>query len=109
MYHIRASLPKILAHAMAHEIGHVLLRSDDHSEAGIMSGRWTTADWQTVAASHMSFLPWQMERMRCRLSILNQPRAVGERIDDVPVARYSQPDRHRYTVAQRYLCGVEVR
>jgi hypothetical protein len=31
----------ILGHAMAHEIGHVLLGSSEHSEGGLMQGCWT--------------------------------------------------------------------
>lgn len=78
MYHTLASLPKILAHAMAHEIGHVLLASNEHSDSGIMRGLWTRADWRTVAASHMTFLSEQAERMRNRFSIPDQASAIEE-------------------------------
>jgi len=41
-----ASVSVILGHALAHEIGHVLLRSNLHSEAGLMRGTWTRRDWE---------------------------------------------------------------
>jgi hypothetical protein len=34
-----------------------------------MSGRWTKAEWQIAAVSHMTFLPQQMGRMRRQLSV----------------------------------------
>jgi hypothetical protein len=69
MYQTLASFPKVLAHVMTHEIGHVLLGSNEHSKTGIMSGRWTKAEWQIAAVSHMTFLPQQMGRMRRQLSV----------------------------------------
>jgi hypothetical protein len=78
MSHNMASLPKILGHAMAHEIGHVLLGSNEHSDSGIMRSRWTKADWFIVAAGHMTFLEGQVERMRGGLSIASK---AGERAE----------------------------
>lgn len=50
-----ASVPKLLGNAMAHEIGHVLLESGEHSSTGIMKARWGKADIQTVAARFLAF------------------------------------------------------
>jgi hypothetical protein len=50
-----ATVPKLLGNAMAHEIGHVLLESTEHSSAGIMKARWGKADIQTMAARFLEF------------------------------------------------------
>ena len=41
--------------ALAHEIGHVLLQSVAHSQAGIMKSPWTKADIQHAAARLSEF------------------------------------------------------
>jgi hypothetical protein len=45
----------VLGLAMAREIGHVLLRSVGHSQAGIMKSPWTKADIQHAAARLSEF------------------------------------------------------
>jgi hypothetical protein len=47
----------VLGYAIAHEIGHVLLRSDTHTTAGLMKGIWSKSDWQRAAVSVVSFSP----------------------------------------------------
>lgn len=64
LHHTVASSPRILGHAFAHEIGHVLLRSPEHSGQGIMRAFWDRADWQRVAVEHLAFTPEQALRMR---------------------------------------------
>ncbi|MBV9679028.1 MAG: hypothetical protein JO185_22010 [Acidobacteriaceae bacterium] len=49
----------MLAHAMAHEIGHVLLRSTEHSPGGIMKAYWSRADCQRAAKGWMGFTALQ--------------------------------------------------
>jgi hypothetical protein len=58
----------VLAYAMAHEVGHVLLRSSPHSRAGIMQGRWDTETWRLVSFGMLAFLPEEAATMRanCR-------------------------------------------
>jgi len=58
-----ASLPDILGHAMAHEIGHLLL-GPSHSPAGIMRAEWTRKDLESAARNELSFTPQQMELLR---------------------------------------------
>ena len=41
----QASMSVILGHAIAHEIGHVLLRSGTHSAGGLMSASWTSREY----------------------------------------------------------------
>lgn len=43
------SAPFILGHILAHEIGHVLLRTDAHADAGLMKARWTNADMSAMS------------------------------------------------------------
>jgi hypothetical protein len=39
----------ILGHILAHEIGHVLLRTDAHADSGLMKARWTNADLSAIS------------------------------------------------------------
>jgi hypothetical protein len=60
--------PAILAHAMAHEIGHVLLRTSAHSERGLMSSVWTEYEYGWMAKALMFFTGKQAQEMRANLS-----------------------------------------
>jgi hypothetical protein len=62
-------LATMLGHAMAHEIGHVLLGSTEHSPDGIMKARWGKADYQKAAKGYMEFMPLQGKVIRERASI----------------------------------------
>jgi hypothetical protein len=64
MQNTPASFAKILGHAIAHEIGHVLLGSNEHSPAGLMRARWEKADWRRVAAAHIPIAPADAVRMK---------------------------------------------
>jgi hypothetical protein len=48
---------RVLAYAMAHELGHVLLHSDRHEDTGLMKDIWSKSDWQRAAVSVISFSP----------------------------------------------------
>jgi hypothetical protein len=61
MHSVAASVPRILGHAMAHEIGHILLGSSEHSSTGIMKGRWGKMDWQRAAVDLLRFDPEQTD------------------------------------------------
>jgi hypothetical protein len=54
----------VLGLAMAHEIGHVLLRSVSHSQAGIMKSPWTKADLQHATARLSEFTALQRSAIR---------------------------------------------
>jgi hypothetical protein len=62
------TVQKILGNALAHEIGHVLLGSEEHSEIGIMKAVWTRADYQRVAVRFLEFLPQEALAMRNEVS-----------------------------------------
>jgi hypothetical protein len=52
----------LLAYALTHEIGHVLLRSSQHAAVGIMRAQWGRDSIQP--ASTIAFLPQQARQMR---------------------------------------------
>ena len=57
----------LLGHVLAHEIGHLLLRSNSHSISGIMSGRWAGGELRTISEGAMFFMPHESKVLRDRL------------------------------------------
>lgn len=55
---------RVLGHALAHELGHVLLRSQSHDPTGLMKGIWSRSDWQRAAVTTLTFTPAQANRVR---------------------------------------------
>jgi hypothetical protein len=55
---------QILAHAISHEIGHLLLGPAAHARVGIMRGTWTSADLHSIAMGALLFSPWESKVMR---------------------------------------------
>ena len=68
----------LLAHVMAHEIGHVLLRGAIHSRSGLMSAVWTEAEYKWMARSMMFFTGDQSKAMRASLSGVGCPATSAE-------------------------------
>jgi hypothetical protein len=58
-----AGLSDILGHAMAHEIGHLLL-GPGHSPVGIMRAEWNRKDLESAARNQLSFTPQQVGLLR---------------------------------------------
>ena len=54
----------VLGYAIAHEIGHVLLRSSQHSAVGLMQARWNQDSWRLATEGLLAFLPEQKQRIR---------------------------------------------
>jgi hypothetical protein len=50
---------RVLGHALAHEVGHVLLRSSAHDNSGLMKGVWAKSDWLRAAVSTLPFTQGQ--------------------------------------------------
>ncbi len=63
-----ASQSQVLGHAIAHEVGHLLLGSNSHSPAGLMSARWNRQDLHRVTLDILRFTPKQAELMRFDLA-----------------------------------------
>ena len=59
---------RILGNALAHELGHVLLGSGQHSQAGIMKAVWSKADYRHLAACPLEFLPREAVVLREEVS-----------------------------------------
>jgi hypothetical protein len=54
----------VLGRALAHEVGHLILGSNEHSATGIMRENWTAADLVNSTAREWQFLPSQGQQMR---------------------------------------------
>jgi len=72
---------KILGNALAHEIGHVLLRSEEHAESGIMKAVWSRVDYQRIAARFLEFRAAEAQLMRNEVlrRAAGQPHSTGLR------------------------------
>jgi len=68
MAEARGLAPALLGHVLAHEIGHLLLRSNSHSISGIMSGRWVGEELRRLSEGALFFTPPESKIMRDRLS-----------------------------------------
>ena len=55
---------QILGHVIAHEIGHVLLNLETHSETGIMRGNWNIKNLQDACSGYLNFTAPQAEIIR---------------------------------------------
>jgi hypothetical protein len=63
-----ASTAQILGYAIAHELGHMLLRTSHHSSTGIMVAKWRLMDLQRAAQGLLGFTPKQADYMRAELT-----------------------------------------
>jgi hypothetical protein len=59
---------QVLGHAIAHEIGHLLLNLESHSATGIMRGDWDLSDLQGVASGFLLFTAQQAEVIRTEVA-----------------------------------------
>jgi hypothetical protein len=58
----------LLGHATAHELGHLLLGPDSHSDSGIMRAFWSRSDEEWMTKRALLFHSRQAEQMRAALS-----------------------------------------
>lgn len=70
----RVCKAQILGHAMAHEIGHVLLNQQVHSALGIMRGGWDAGDFRDMTEGRLNFSPQQAEFLRADVRRRNSQR-----------------------------------
>jgi hypothetical protein len=59
---------RILGHVFAHEIGHVLLESDWHSDRGLMARRWNARELAEMLYSVLMFSPGEVRMMHRAIS-----------------------------------------
>jgi len=76
------SLIGILGDAMAHELGHLLLRTSGHTSSGIMRARWTAEDLRRAARGQLLFTPEQADLMRSEVRARAQEQAAVELASD---------------------------
>ena len=62
-----ASAAQILGHAVAHEIGHLLLGPNRHSLTGLMRADWGRAELQRASRGEMLFTPEQCGIIRAEV------------------------------------------
>jgi hypothetical protein len=63
-----ASEYQVLGHALAHEIGHLLLGPNSHTAIGVMRAQWQHRDLQTIARAYLFFTDQQSRRIRDEVS-----------------------------------------
>jgi len=63
-----ATTAQVLGHAIAHEIGHLLLNFESHSATGIMRGDWDLSDLQSLASGYLLFTANQAEIIRAEVA-----------------------------------------
>jgi hypothetical protein len=66
-----ASESQLLGHALAHEIGHLLLGPNSHTAFGVMRAQWRRQDLQTIARAYLFFTDQQSWRIRDEVSARN--------------------------------------
>jgi hypothetical protein len=70
----KISLAQVLGHAMAHELGHLLLGSNSHSSRGIMRAIWSAADIQRMTKGDLLFTSEEVGVLRSNaFARLNRP------------------------------------
>jgi len=62
------NLAPLLGIAIAHEIGHLLLPDNSHSQTGLMRAKWGKADFWLAQRSQLFFTAEQGELIRSRMA-----------------------------------------
>lgn len=75
-------IPVILSHAMAHEIGHLLLGSASHSKTGIMCGQWDRNYLRRALMGRQVFSPGQVEHIQAEVLRRVQGFEVGPHLNE---------------------------
>jgi hypothetical protein len=64
----KIGVDQVLGHAIAHEIGHILLGSNSHSSSGLMKAQWGPEDMKRAAKGDLLFTPEQAQTIRKNLT-----------------------------------------
>ncbi|HEX4748171.1 MAG TPA: hypothetical protein VH302_01395 [Bryobacteraceae bacterium] len=76
-YQIGPTFARVLGDAIAHELGHVLLRSGQHSRSGLMRARWDEAAWLNAAVGQVRMNQDEARRMRIELLRMEEPSLIA--------------------------------
>jgi hypothetical protein len=63
------STGQMLGHAVAHEIGHLVMGVNSHSTNGLMRAGWKANELRAMAERHLLFSKQEGERMRIRIAM----------------------------------------
>jgi hypothetical protein len=61
----------VLGHAIAHEVGHLLLPRGTHGRSGLMRATWRMDDMRDAGQGHLRFSPAEAAIIRARLAVRN--------------------------------------
>jgi hypothetical protein len=88
----QASVPTslVLGHAMAHEIGHLLLGTREHSLTGIMHSPWSSQDLWRATRGGLSFTAEESTRLRATVEGFRSPSG-----SPLPLTRTAGPQRNK--------------
>ena len=56
--------PSILAHVLAHELGHVLQGTNRHSQTGVMKASWSEQDYDAMAKEPLEYSSGDLDLIR---------------------------------------------
>jgi len=77
--------PALLAHVIAHELGHALQGTNAHAETGIMKARWSGQDYDAMSRRPLEFTPVDADLMIAGLQAMrNGSRARASHPVDRP-------------------------
>ena len=60
----RVDLSTVLAYVIAHELGHLMLPGNAHSNTGVIQAEWDSALAREASTGSLTFTHWQAERIR---------------------------------------------
>lgn len=66
----KIGLDQVLGHAIAHEIGHILLGSNSHGSRGLMKAKWGQEDIKRAGKGDLLFTPEQAQVIQNNLAKL---------------------------------------
>ena len=66
----KIGLDQVLGHAIAHEIGHILLGSNSHGPRGLMKAKWGSEDIKRAGKGDLLFTPEQAQVIQHNLAKL---------------------------------------
>jgi hypothetical protein len=72
-----ASEAQLLGHALAHEIGHLLLGPNSHAASGVMRSNWQEQEMQAISRSFLLFTDQQSRLMQDEVSARNRTRKTN--------------------------------
>ena len=70
----------VLAYAVAHEVGHLLLGDNAHTPRGVMKGNWDRKDYEAMNQNQFHFIEGQAHQMASRFGGSPSPSAPSAQV-----------------------------